>query len=142
MVGKYRSKFEGRVAEQIRRAVGPDFSYESHKIRFVRPAVPKLYTPDFILWNGIIIEAKGLFQPDDRAKHIWIAEQHPDLDIRFVFQNQNQRINKASKTTYADWCEKNGFLFAHKDVPTAWLLELYEENRWGAIEEAGYIKGL
>jgi hypothetical protein len=50
-----------------------------------------------------------------------IKQQHPELDIRFVFSNSRSRISKQSKTTYADWCEKNGFMFADKSIPKEWL---------------------
>jgi hypothetical protein len=50
-----------------------------------------------------------------------IKEQHPDLDIRLLFQNAYNKIRKGSKTTYAMWCEKKGILYAHKQVPKSWL---------------------
>jgi hypothetical protein len=73
--------------------------------------------------NGIFVETKGRFTASDRAKHILVKEQHPNLDIRFVFTNPNQRISKRSKTTYADWCDKNGFKYAHALVPVEWIKE-------------------
>tara|TARA_S200002703_G_scaffold24130_1_gene20967 strand:+ start:3495 stop:3842 length:348 start_codon:yes stop_codon:yes gene_type:complete len=81
------------------------------------------YTPDFLLPNGIIIETKGRFTPADRMKHLAIQKQHPNLDIRFVFSNSNSKLRKGAKTTYADWCEKHGFLYADKDVPQEWIDE-------------------
>jgi hypothetical protein len=83
----------------------------------------RTYTPDFLLPNGIIIETKGMFTVADRRKHTLIKKQHPELDIRFVFENSKRRISKASKTTYAAWCEKHGFLYADKLVPDAWIQE-------------------
>jgi hypothetical protein len=50
-----------------------------------------------------------------------IKEQHPELDIRFVFSNSKTRISKQSKTTYADWCRTKGFQFADKKIPQEWL---------------------
>lgn len=81
------------------------------------------YTPDFLLPNGIIVETKGRFTTEDRMKHLSIKKQHPNLDIRFVFTNSNAKLRKGSKTSYADWCEKNGFLYADKDVPQEWIDE-------------------
>jgi len=81
------------------------------------------YTPDFILDNGIVIESKGLFTSDDRKKHRLVQSQYPDLDLRFVFSNPNQKISKGSKTTYAMWCEKNGFKYAKSLIPKEWLSE-------------------
>ena len=43
------------------------------------------------------------------------------LDLRFVFQNQNNKLFKGSKTTYAQWAEKHGFMFAHRHIPQSWL---------------------
>lgn len=74
-------------------------------------------------FNGIIIETKGRFMTADRQKHLMIQQDHPDLDIRFVFNNPNARISKTSKTTYAKWCEKYGFKYAKGSIPEAWLKE-------------------
>jgi len=97
-------------------------SYECMKIEWEDLAYRK-YTPDFLLPNGIIIETKGRFTPADRMKHLSIQKQHPSLDIRFVFSNSNSKLRKGSKTTYADWCNKYGFLYADKDVPQEWIDE-------------------
>jgi hypothetical protein len=75
------------------------------------------------LSNGIIIEAKGLFEIDDRKKHLLIKKQYPQLDIRFVFQNPSNKIYQGSKTTYADWCKKNEFKYATKLIPSSWFKE-------------------
>ena len=96
--------------------------YEAMKIEWEDLAY-RTYTPDFLLPNGIIIETKGMFTVADRRKHTLIKKQHPELDIRFVFENSKRRISKASKTTYAAWCEKHGFLYADKLVPDAWIQE-------------------
>ena len=102
---------------------GAKFTYEEMKIRYLQPATERQYTPDFVLENGIIIETKGRFLVADRKKHILIKRQHPHLDIRFVFSNSKQKLNKASRTTYADWCIKNGFQYADKEVPVHWIKE-------------------
>jgi len=108
------------VAEQLKKA-GVDFQYEKVKIQY-RVNEVKTYTPDIILPNGIFIETKGRFVATDRKKHLLIKEQRPDLDIRFVFTNSKAKINKGSKTSYADWCVKNGFKYADKEVPKEWLI--------------------
>lgn len=116
----YRSGLEEAVSAQIA-AHGFPVLYEQHKIRYTRPESQHTYTPDFVLPNGIIIETKGLFTPDDRSKHLFIKAQRPDLDIRFVFSRSKARLSKTSQTTYADWCQKHGFKFADKRIPTEWL---------------------
>lgn len=116
----YRSGLEEDIDNSLK-AVGIDGQYEQHKISFTKPATQHKYTPDFKLPNGIFVETKGRFVTADRKKHLLIKEQHPDIDIRFLFQNANNRISKKSKTTYADWCIKYGFKFAEKEIPKEWL---------------------
>ena len=118
----FRSGLEESFAAQLK-AAGILFEYESFKIPFVEPSKNRNYTPDFKLPNGIIIETKGRFESCDRQKHLWVKAQHPELDIRFVFSNSKAKIAKRSQTTYADWCRKNGFQFADKTAPDAWLKE-------------------
>lgn len=119
----YRSGLEEKVAQQIA-AFGIDAEYEPCVIPYIQPEQSRKYTPDFILPNGIIIETKGRFTPEDRKKHLCIREHYgPSLDLRFVFTNPKGKLRKGAKTTYADWCEKHGFLFAGKDIPEAWLKE-------------------
>lgn len=121
--GAYRSGLEANTASQLERK-GVPFLYEGFKIRYLVPASLHYYTPDFVLMtNGIIVETKGQFTSEDRKKHILIKEQHPDLDIRFVFSNANSKLSKRSNTTYGDWCEKHGFKFATKAIPEVWLTE-------------------
>lgn len=95
--------------------------YEKFLIRYEKPATSHRYTPDFKLPNGIIIESKGRFVAADRKKHLLVKEQHPQIDIRFVFTRSASPITKGSKTTYADWCRKHGFQFADKRIPEDWL---------------------
>lgn len=118
----FRSGLEERIAQDLLEA-GVDFTYEDQVIRYEKPAKVARYTPDFVLENGIIIEAKGRFLTADRQKHLLVQKQHPNLDIRFVFSRSKERISKKSKTTYADWCTKHGFLFADEKIPDSWLKE-------------------
>lgn len=131
----YRSGLEELVAEQLKKA-GVNAGYETEKFAYVKPARNAKYTPDFILPNGIVIETKGRFITDDRHKHILLKKTYPDLDIRFVFSNSRTRISKNSKTTYAMWCEKQGFPFADKLIPKDWLEETPCKKRIAAIEAA------
>jgi hypothetical protein len=117
----YRSGLEEKVAEQLK-SLSVDFKYESFKIPY-QVNETRNYTPDYLLPNGIIVETKGRFVAADRKKHLLIQKQHPLLDIRFVFSNSKAKISKNSKTSYADWCEKNGFLFADKLIPSSWIIE-------------------
>jgi hypothetical protein len=118
----FRSGLEERVAEQLDQ-LGIEYTYEKVKLKYIKPASQHVYTPDFVLANGIIVETKGRFLAPDRQKHILVKRHNPDLDIRFVFSNSNARISKTSKTTYAMWCRKNGYQFADKTIPEEWLNE-------------------
>jgi hypothetical protein len=118
---KYRSGFEQTLANQLQRS-GVAFEYETIKLEYQKVAT---YTPDFILPNGIIIEAKGLWTVEDRTKHLLVREQHPHLDIRLVFMNAFNKIRKGSNTTYARWCEKKNILYANKQIPKQWLLQTH-----------------
>lgn len=118
----FRSGLEVIVSKQIEQMNIP-CEYEKLKIRYTIPLSHHVYTPDFQLPNGIIIETKGRFLIEDRKKHQLIREQHPHLDIRFVFTNSKAKINKGAKSTYADWCIKNNFKFADKQIPKSWFNE-------------------
>lgn len=123
---RFRSGLERQNARQLQLA-GVPFRYEDEKIRYLKPAKNSTYTPDFIITTKsgkeIIIETKGRFLTADRQKHLLLQDQHPELDIRFVFSNSNTKISKGSKTTYAMWCESKGFLYADKFTPKEWLEE-------------------
>ncbi len=122
-MNKYRSGLEERVAKQLN-DLKVLFEYETLKINYKKPERLAYYRPDFILPNGIIIEAKGRFLTKDRKKHRLIKEQFGDkYDIRFVFSNSKDKIGSKSKTTYALWCEKLGFKYCDCEIPTAWIKE-------------------
>jgi hypothetical protein len=117
----YRSGLEQDTAKFLKKK-GVKFTYEEFKIKWVDPKT-KTYTPDFVLENGIIIETKGRFISPDRAKHLAVRDQYPDLDIRFVFTNSKTKLYKGSKTTYGMWCDRYGFKYADRLIPDAWLKE-------------------
>lgn len=127
----FRSGLEERTSEALE-ALGVLFGYEAEKLEYLRPAKVSKYTPDFVIYTRLdgtsrdrplVVETKGRFLADDRQKHLLIKRQHPSLDIRFVFSNPNAKISKQSKTTYAAWCEKHGFLYAREHIPQEWLEE-------------------
>lgn len=120
----FRSGLEEDVAKQIKsKKLKVVYEDKGSVIEYVQPETKHKYTPDFVLPNGIIIETKGRFTLEDRKKHLLIKEQHPELDIRFVFTNPNGKIRKGSKTSYADWCNKNGFKYAKATIPDEWFKE-------------------
>jgi hypothetical protein len=117
----YRSGLEETISQQLTKLSVPVL-YETEKVKYEVNEV-RTYTPDFKLPNGIIIESKGRFVAADRKKHLLIQKQHLFLDIRFVFSNSRSKIAKGSKTTYGDWCDKHGFLYADKLIPEEWIRE-------------------
>tara|TARA_B100001778_G_C18589726_1_gene631676 strand:- start:614 stop:1024 length:411 start_codon:yes stop_codon:yes gene_type:complete len=118
----YRSGFEHKVSEQLNEAK-IKFEYEKTVISYIKPETNHTYTIDFTLPNGILVETKGRWVLEDRKKHLLIKNQHPELDIRLVFQNSKGKIRKGSKTTYADFCDKNEIIWADKTIPTSWYNE-------------------
>lgn len=124
--GAYRSGLEDKVSKQLE-GKGISFDYEIWKIPYTIPESYHIYTPDFLLPNGIFIETKGLWDSDDRKKHLLIREQYPDIDIRLVFSSSRSKLYKGSKTSYAEWCEKHGIMFADKLIPFEWLKEKPKE---------------
>ena len=82
-----------KIGEQLK-SLKVNAEYESFKIPYVVPSVTRSYTPDYLLPNGIVLELKGLFVLEDRKKHLFIKEQYPSLDIRFVFSNSKTKLRK------------------------------------------------
>jgi len=117
----YRSGLEIKVSDYLKE-LQQDFRYECFKIEW-EDLMYRTYTPDFLLPNGIIIEVKGRFVTADRRKHLAIQKQHPNLDIRFVFESSRRKLSKGAKTTYGQWCEKNKILFYDRIIPEDWLNE-------------------
>jgi len=117
----YRSGLELKISMALD-TIRYKYDYESIKIEWEDLAY-RTYTPDFILKNGIIIETKGRFLTMDRRKHLAIKKQHPNLDIRFVFENSRKKLRKGAKSSYAEWCIKYGFRYYDRIIPEDWLKE-------------------
>jgi hypothetical protein len=114
----YRSRLEERVAKWLQLNEHP-FEYEQLKLPYTYEAN---YTPDFILPNGVMLECKGWFKPEDRRKMLAVIRSNPQADIRMVFQNPNNPISKGSKTTYAMWCDKHDIRWCHyQSIPADWF---------------------
>lgn len=128
----YRSGLEETISRQIADA-GLPVVYEpkDDKVSYTWPERQSTYLPDFKLpkqGGFFFVETKGRWTVDDRQKHLLIKEQHPDIDIRFVFSNQNAPLYKGSPNRYCDWCDKHGFVYANKTIPTEWLEEGANDN--------------
>ena len=115
LTNRFRSKFEKRIAKNSKKG----WTYESLTLSWQPPI--KKYTPDFILPNGVIVEAKGHFNIQDRLKMLCVIAQHPEKDIRMLFMNANNKISKKSKTSYGGWCDNNGIKWAEGSyIPNDW----------------------
>ena len=115
----FRSGLEERVADLLV-DLGVKYEYESTKVDYV---ISHIYTPDFVLPNGVILECKGYWDAADRRKIKTVKQQHPELDLRMVFQAPFNTISKKSKTTYAKYCEKLGIPWcSFANIPIKWLL--------------------
>jgi hypothetical protein len=118
----FRSKYEETVYNNAEEN-GFRVEYEPFSLAYL---VKGNYYPDFVLENGIIVEAKGYFDSRARAKMIAVKKNNPDLDIRMLFMNSRTKVRKGSKLTYADWCEKYKFPFADGMIPLEWFNETSE----------------
>lgn len=113
----HRSKYECEVARQLT-AARLSWSYETERLAY---EVPAIYTPDFIVEPGIIVEAKGYFPQEDRKKMEHVTRCNPDLDIRMLFTDPFKFTRKGGRETYAAWCEKHGIPWAKgPEWPKEW----------------------
>lgn len=125
---KFKNKFEKRIGSTLG-DLGYNMEYESDKITYV---TNHTYNPDFSLvkkdGSTMYLETKGIWESSDRAKHLAVKAQHPELDIRLVLY-ADYKIYKGSKTTYSMWCDKKGIQWCIQEVPTEWLAELAKPKR-------------
>lgn len=123
----YKSGLEHKVADALKEVNYP-VNYETQVLQYIVPETKRKYTPDFILTKKdgtlMYIETKGRWTSADRLKMKHVLKSNPDIDIRIVFQNGNQKISKGSKTTYEMYANKLGITkVANKMIPTEWLAE-------------------
>ena len=122
----FRSGLEDRFIQELEE-YGLEPNYEAKKFEYIIPESKHNYTPDFPLSPHIVIETKGRWVVEDRQKMLLIKEQYPEIDLRIVFYNANQKIKKGSKTTYAMWCDKHGIKWANKTIPPEWVEEIFDD---------------
>lgn len=139
-----RNDLEQGVEDQLR-AAGLDPAYEAEAIPYTVPSRETTYLRDFrVPGTDIIIEAKGNFgglkgQGDmkrnsaaNRQKLILVREQHPELDIRIVFDRATTKIYPGSPTTNGKWATDHGFAWSDKGVvPPAWIADIIMQQKKG-----------
>lgn len=117
-----RSTLEERVQRNLDKR-GVAYEYEPCKLPYV---VERNYVPDLRI-GDMFIEIKGYFRQDAQRKMRNMKEQHPELDIRFLFQKNNSTVQGAkrrkdgTKMTCAEWAERHGFIYAEGIIPDEWL---------------------
>ena len=135
----FRSNFEYQFAVFLRKNE-TSFQYETLKLPWNKKITSafcgecksnnvyqrKIYTPDFILSNGMVIETKGRFTSAMRTKMLAVIEAHTDKDIRMVFMRDNT-IKAKRYSSYSNWCKYHGVKFhvvedpKNPTIPKTWL---------------------
>lgn len=118
-----RSKLEDKF-ENLLQELDVSYEYEHTKIPYTIPESHHTYIVDWTTLNGIHLETKGyLSDYAERRKYILLKQQHPTMDLRFIFDNPN-KLCGGTKQTHAAWAEKAGFKWCGiKDTDTIkeWL---------------------
>ena len=129
---KGKSKFEIRLGKELTK-MGEKFSYEKEKWQYkLKPYNAKcsdcgrcevyetrIYTPDFFLSSGVVVEAKGHLTSKMRTKLKAVIASNPDKDLRIVFMQDNF-LTKSRKKTYSEWCKQQGIKYAIGSIPKEW----------------------
>jgi hypothetical protein len=119
------SKFEESF-EKTLIAGGVVYTYEAIKVKFTPPAKERTKTWDWLIETDsgktFVCETKGYWSPRNRLDETEAIHQNT-ADVRYCFQRAKTPIRKGSKTTYADWCDKNGILWCEGTIPPSWLCE-------------------
>ena len=105
----------------------PRVTYEPDHIEYLQPEKERKYNPDFKMGKNIYIEAKGKLDLATRQKMVWFKDCNPSITIIFLFMNPDNKITKRSKTTYAMWADKEGFLWL--DFRKDWINDYKELTR-------------
>lgn len=120
---RFNSGLEDKFAEHLR-DLGIPHDYERDKITYVKPITKsqclecgskhcgqnRVYTPDFFLPDGVVIELKGYLDQTLRAQFRLIRDQHPGLDLRFIFQQDNVIKYRSGNTErYSQWAKDLGY---------------------------------
>lgn len=122
----YRSGLEKTIQDQLDK-LDIKHNYEGLKLPYIVPESEHIYTPDFPVSPHIVIETKGRWVLEDRQKMLLLIKQYPDISFRMVFHRASLKIKKGSKTSYADWCDKHGIMWADKVIPHEWIKDILDD---------------
>jgi hypothetical protein len=107
----FRSNFEYMFSKELKkRKLKAD--YEPDKIKYEQPAVIRTYCPDWKIKENVYIETKGIFSAADRKKLLNVQRCNPNITVYMLFMSARNTLSRTSKTTYGDWCDKNGVVWA------------------------------
>lgn len=118
-----RSGLEAKVMSNLDKR-GVSYVYEPCTLPYV---VERGYVPDLLI-GDIYVEVKGYFRQDAQRKMRSVKKQHPDLDIRFLFQKASSTVQGAkkrkdgTKMTCKEWAVKYGFEWAEGEIPEEWIV--------------------
>lgn len=122
MVGR-RSMAEVRFEAKFLGGKLIESRYENDTFEY-RVEETRTYTPDWTILttsgNWIYVEFKGVLDKATRKKMKLVKAQHPELDIRIVFEKAGNKIYKGSKTTYGMWADQHGFVWSDNCLPKSW----------------------
>lgn len=128
----YRSRFETRIADQLTKA-GIEFQYEAKRLAYESFGQSKKYLPDFwIPRANVFIEVKGFLRADDRWKYENVRKLHPELDLRFCFEDKTQpilygrmakMIGDTDVSSVSDWVKGLSWKCCEGTIPQQWINE-------------------
>lgn len=118
-----KQTFEQKVMSNLT-AKGVEFTFEPHSLTY---SVTRDYIPDLLI-GEMYVEIKGYFRQDAQRKMRAVKKQHPNKDIRFLFQKAEATIQGAkrrkdgTKMTCREWAERYGFQYAEgEEIPDKWI---------------------
>jgi hypothetical protein len=136
---------EEELVEAALAGLPQPFVYESAKLPF---SLHRTYTPDFSA-EGIHVEVKGWWPPEDRAKLKAVRLANPNDIILVVLIRPELTISKGSKTTYSMWCDKWGINWVPYSKDPALLRQCLEnalsqstKRAHSATVQMGLLTGL
>lgn len=118
--GEFRSELERQVSLALQEQ-GHDLNYETDRFDYY---LKRFYTPDFRVKGeqfDFFIEVKGWFPSDQRSKLLAVMLRHPTLPLFVALQRPHQKLNKTSKTSLCQWCEKHGIAWCPTPIPPDFL---------------------
>ena len=108
-----------------------DVPYESKKFKYTA-IEERVYNPDGVITDDILIEVKGRFRTRAEArKYLHFRNCYPNVHLCFVLGGKDvplpgakERKKDGRKRTHEDWLTENGFLYCYEDTVEQFLREV------------------